>query len=135
MNMQESAQLKAGDRVCQASNPRDTGVVAENSAGNVLINWKDGTRTLTAHAGMGHVLRVDGRRSALRSLLKLAPAIALVLGLGFYQLKVAGHDESPATTPAVTQRVQAQPAKNDAALAPAVTEEQWAALKQAEVTK
>jgi len=84
MNMQESRQLKAGDKVRLSSNPRDTGVVVENSAENVLINWKDGTRTLTAHASMGHVSR---QSRGLFGLLKLAPLVVLVLVFGFLQLK------------------------------------------------
>lgn len=133
MNTQESRQLKAGDWVCLSSNPQDTGFVIENSTENVLIHWHDGTRTLTAHAGMGHVMRVSERRSVLRNLLKLAPVIALVLGFGFYQLKDMERDASPAANPVVAQRVQALPMKIDPQLASATTEEQWAALKQAEV--
>jgi hypothetical protein len=84
MNVQESRQLKAGDKVRLNSNPRDTGTVIENSAENVLIGWKDGTRTLTAHAGMGHVAR---QRRGLLGLFKLAPLAVLVLVYGFLQLK------------------------------------------------
>jgi hypothetical protein len=87
VNAQESRQLKAGDRVRMDVEPRDDGIVIENSAENVLIKWKDGTRTLTAHAGMGHVTRP---RPGLRGLLKLAPLVALALAFGFYKLVVAG---------------------------------------------
>ena len=133
MNVQQSRQLKAGDRVCQARNARDIGVVLENSAANVLIDWKDGTRTLTAHAGMGHVTRVAERRLAV-TLLKLAPVFALVLGLGFYLLKEAQRDATAGATPA-PQRVQTFVVTGDPAPAPKVTDEQWAALKQPEGTK
>ena len=132
MNVQESRQLKAGDQVCQKSNPRDTGAVIENSADNVLVQWKDGTRTLTAHARMGHVARVTERRLGLK-LLKLSPVFALVLGVGFYQLKdVVARDATPAANPVAAQRAQPLSAIGDPAPAPAVTEEQWAALKQPE---
>ena len=133
MNVQESRQLKAGDKVRQSSNAKDTGFVIENSAENVLIHWQDGTRTLTAHAGMAHVMRVVEGRLGLGSLLKLAPVVALVLGFGFYQLKGMERDASPAAKPVVVQRIQPLPAKIDTQLATATTEEQWAALKQQEV--
>ena len=87
MNVQESRQLKAGDKVHLNIEPRDDGIVIEDSAENVLIKWKDGTRTLTAHVGMGHVIRP---RPGLRGLLKLAPLVALALAFGFYKLVLAG---------------------------------------------
>ena len=109
MNAQESRQLKAGDRVRLNIEPRDNGTVIENSAENVLIKWKDGTRTLTAHAGMGHVTRP---RPGLLGLLKLAPLGVLALAIGFYQLKDGEHEASPAAKPVtqVAQRAETIPA-------------------------
>ena len=132
MDAQESRQLKAGDRVRLNVEPRDDGTVIENSGENVLIRWKDGTRTLTAHAGMGHVIRP---RVGLRGLLKLAPLVVLALGFGFLQLKDLAREESRTADPVVqvTQQVQTLPMKIDPQLASTTTEEQWAALKQSEV--
>ena len=112
MNAQESRQLKAGDRVRLNIEPRDDGTVIENSAENVLIGWKDGTRTLTAHADMAHVIR---RRLGLRDLLKLGPLVALALLFGFLQLKDVQREARHAADPVaqVAQRAETIPTGSD----------------------
>jgi hypothetical protein len=109
VNAQESRQLKAGDKVRLNIHPRDNGTVIENSGENVLISWKDGTRTLTAHAGMAHVIR---RRLGARDLLKLAPLVALALVYGFLQLKDVEGEARHAAAPVarVAQRAETIPA-------------------------